>query len=169
MDEVLCECGHPKSSHDDGSTEIQVDDAVLPRPGPGNINTDEPRGKTRCKVKACICLTWRPRHLFFSFGGKAVAKFLADNGYATHPKGMAASVCESDGKTFWLDVNADAVRRKNGEVPDRPLRITVHNVSVGGGKTRLEMKSVEELALGVKSTAMDRQPETLKMNAPWPD
>ncbi len=59
MSEELCECGHSKSSHDDGSTEMQVDEALLSRPPQGNIYTDEPRGKTRCKVKGCICLTWR--------------------------------------------------------------------------------------------------------------
>ncbi|SRR5260370_19720263 len=104
-----------------------------------------------------------------SFTGKQIAGFLASRGYATHPKGMASSFCESDGKNFWFDVNADAVRRKNGEVPNRPLRIKVHSVTVGGGNTRLEMKSVEELAAGVESKALDRQPETPKMNAPWPD
>jgi hypothetical protein len=111
-----------------------------------------------------------PTNLYGSFLGRAVAGFLAAHGYVTHPKGMAASLVESeDGKNFWFDVNADAVRLKNGEVPDRPLRITVHSVSLGGGQSRLEMKSVKELPLGVESKALDRQPETPKMNAPWPD
>lgn len=56
-----CECGHPKKSHDEG-TEMRIDDALLSQsPAQWNIYTGEPRGKTRCKVNGCICLTWRPR------------------------------------------------------------------------------------------------------------
>jgi hypothetical protein len=59
---AMCECGHPKASHDDGSKQMQVDDALLPqRPAQWNIYTDEARGKTRCMVNGCICLAWRPR------------------------------------------------------------------------------------------------------------
>ena len=106
------------------------------------------------------------------FTGEEVAGFLADHGYVTHPKGMAGPFwpdCEYEDRILkYFDVNADAVRRKNGEVPARPLRITVHKVPVGGGQSRLEMKSVEELGPGIKSKALDRQPETPRMNAPWP-
>jgi hypothetical protein len=105
------------------------------------------------------------------FSGEEVAGFLADYGYSTHPKGMAAPFwpdCESSDQSLkWFDVNADAVRRKNGEVPARPLRVTFHKVVGVEGPARWEMKSVEELAAGVNSKALDRQPETPKMNAPW--
>jgi hypothetical protein len=56
----LCACGHSFSSHDNSSAEMSVDGALLSQQITGNIYTDEPRGKTRCKVKGCICLTWRP-------------------------------------------------------------------------------------------------------------
>lgn len=105
------------------------------------------------------------------FTVEEVAGFLAEHGYSTHPKGMASLIwpdCESAGGVYWFDVNAGAVRRKNREVPDRPLRVTFNKVLVEG-YTRLEMTSVKELAAGVKSRAEDRQPETPKMNAPWPD
>jgi len=106
------------------------------------------------------------------FADEQVAGFLANYGYSTHPKGMAApfwTECESaDQNLKWFDMNADAVRRQNGEVPDRPLRVTFHRVLVEG-HARWEMESVEELAQGVESKALDRQPETPKMNAPWPD
>lgn len=53
------------------------------------------------------------------FTSEQVAGFLADYGYSTHPKGMAApfwSDCESaDQSLKWFDVNADAVRRRSGE------------------------------------------------------
>jgi hypothetical protein len=38
---------------------MRVDEALLPQPT-YNIETDEPRGKTRCKATGCLCLTWRP-------------------------------------------------------------------------------------------------------------
>jgi hypothetical protein len=106
------------------------------------------------------------------FSSDDVKAFLAEYGYTTHPKGMAAPFwpdCESESQTVaWFDVHADAVRRKDGEVPDRPIRITFHKV-FDGSTTRWKLKSVEELPPGVKSKALDRQPETPKQNAPWPD
>ncbi len=74
----------------------------------------------------------------------------------------------SDGKTAYFDVNADAVR-KNGEVPERPIRLTFDRVGARGPSPVWKLKSVEGLAPGVKSKALDRQPETPKRNAPWPD
>jgi hypothetical protein len=59
--EALCDCGHPLSSHNSSTKrQMEVDPALLPRPGIGNIYTDEPRGKTKCNESECICLTWRP-------------------------------------------------------------------------------------------------------------
>jgi hypothetical protein len=106
------------------------------------------------------------------FSSDDVKAFLAEYGYTIHPKGIAAPFwpdCESESQTVaWFDVNADAVRRKDGEVPDRPLRVTFHKV-FDGSTTRWKLKSVEELPPGVKSKVLDRQPETPKKNAPWPD
>jgi hypothetical protein len=107
------------------------------------------------------------------FTSEQVAGLLADYGYSTHPKGMAApfwTECDSsDQRLKWFDVNADAVRRENGEVPERPIRVTFHKVLVKGHHIRWEVKSVVELAPDIESKALDRQPETPKMNAPWPD
>ena len=107
------------------------------------------------------------------FSAEEVAGLLADYGYSTHPKGMAAPFwpdCESSDQSLkWFDVNADVVCREDGEVPDRPLRVTFHKVVGAEGPARSELKSVEELTAGVKSKALDRQAETPKMNAPWPD
>jgi hypothetical protein len=106
------------------------------------------------------------------FTREEVTDFLVEHGYSPDPTGMTLLIwpdCESAEGVYWFDVHAEAVRRKNGEVPDRPIRVTFDKVPVGGGQTRLEMKSVKELASGIKSKALDRQPETPKMNAPWPD
>src|SRR6266403_429426 len=106
------------------------------------------------------------------FTSEEVAGFLAGYGYSTHPKGMAPPFwpdCESADKSLkWFDVHADAVRRENGQVPGRPLRVTFHKVLVEG-YARWILKSVEELAPGIESKALDRQPGTPKMNPPWPD
>lgn len=105
------------------------------------------------------------------FTSAEVAALLAEHGYATHPKGMAAPFwadCESaDQNLKWFDVHADAVRRENGEVPDRPIRVAFHKV-FAKGHASWEIKSVEELAPGIESKALDRLPETPKRNAPWP-
>jgi hypothetical protein len=40
---------------------MRVDDALLSRVSVQyNIETDEPRGKTRCYADGCACLTYRP-------------------------------------------------------------------------------------------------------------
>jgi len=58
LGEEICECGHGKSAHAE-SSDMRVDEALISRePALGNIETDEPRGKTRCHE--CRCLTWRP-------------------------------------------------------------------------------------------------------------
>ena len=74
----------------------------------------------------------------------------------------------SDGKNAYFDVNADAVWN-NGEVPERPIRLTFDRAGTQGASPVWKFKSVEELAPCVKSKALDRQPETPKRNAPWPD
>jgi hypothetical protein len=103
---------------------------------------------------------------------KKLAAVLKDYGYESHPKGMAQPLGvdveqASDGKTAYFDVNADAVR-KNGEVPERPIRLTFDRVGTRGASPVWKLKSVLELAAGVESKALDRQPETPKRNAPWP-
>lgn len=104
------------------------------------------------------------------FTGEDIQNFLADYGYTSNPEGLAQPfpmdfVSESQ-TVAYLDVNADAVRKGN-EVPDRPVRITFH-VVFAGEFSRWKLKSVEELALGVESKALDRQQETPKIS-PWPD
>src|SRR4029077_18757682 len=64
--------------------------------------------------------------LRFPLTSKSLATILREHGYETHPKGMAQPLGgdfeeSSDGRIVYFDVNADAVR-KNGEVPERPIR-----------------------------------------------
>jgi hypothetical protein len=104
---------------------------------------------------------------------KKPAAILKDYGYETHPKCMVQPLGvdveqSSDGKTAYFDVNADAVRN-NGEVPERPIRLTFDRAGTQSASPVWKLKSVEKLAPGVKSKALDRQPETPKRNAPWPD
>jgi hypothetical protein len=101
-----------------------------------------------------------------------LAEILKEHGYETHPKGMAIPLGvdiekSGDGKTAYFDVNADAVR-KNGEVPERPIRLTFESASTSGAAEVWNLKSVAELEPGVASKALDRQPETPKKSAPWP-
>jgi len=102
--------------------------------------------------------------LLLPLTGKSLAEILRMYGYETHPRGMVAPLGSeidqsSDGRTAYFDVNADAVRR-NGEVPDRPIRVTLGKAGVQGGSPVWTLQSVEELAPGVKSKALDRMPET---------
>jgi hypothetical protein len=102
---------------------------------------------------------------------KRLAAILKEYGYETHPKGMVQPlgvdfVRSSDGKTTYLDVNADAVR-KNGDVPERPIRLTFDRADTKGASPVWKLKSILELARGEESKALDRQPETPKRNAPW--
>ena len=74
-------------------------------------------------------------------------------GYTSNPERLISplpidSFSESEGLAY-LDANADAVR-KGDEVPDRPIRITVH-VILDGVYSRWKLKSVEELRPGVKA------------------
>lgn len=107
------------------------------------------------------------------YPARTLAEILRQHGYETHPKGMAQPLGDeieqsSDGKTAYFDVNADAVRR-NGDVPERPIRITFEKIDRTSGVPFWKVKSVEELTPGVTSRALDRMPETPKTNAPWPD
>jgi hypothetical protein len=114
-----------------------------------------------------------PSETEIPFTSRKLAEPLREGGYDTHPKGMAQLFGvdfekSSDGQTIFLDVNADAVR-KNDEVPDRPIRLTFDRAGTSGASPIWRLKSVEELAPGVRSKALDRQQETPKRNAPWPD
>jgi len=104
---------------------------------------------------------------------KSLAEILKEHGYETHPKGMAQPLGvdvekSGDGKAAYFDVNADAVRR-NGEVPERPIRLTFDRASNQGASPVWKLRTIEELPPGVESRALDRQPETPKRNARWPD
>lgn len=104
---------------------------------------------------------------------KTLAAILKEYGYETHPKGMAQPLGvdiekSGDGATAYFDVNADAVRRSD-EVPERPIRLTFDRAGSEGASPVWRLKSVAELAPGVQSKALDRQPETPKRNARWPD
>jgi hypothetical protein len=104
------------------------------------------------------------------FTGADIQNFLSNYGYTSNPEGLAQPfpidfVSESQAAAY-LDVNADAVRKGN-EVPDRPLRITFHLI-FDGEFSRWKLQSVEELAIGVESKALDRHPETSKIS-PWPN
>ncbi len=105
--------------------------------------------------------------------GRKLAELLKERGYDTHPKGMAQPFGmdfenSHDEHTIFFDVNAEAVRH-NGEVPDRPIRLTFERAGMRGDRAVWRLKSVAELAPGVVSRALDRQPETPKRNARWPD
>ena len=104
-----------------------------------------------------------------AFTGEDIRDFLAQCGYTGNPEGLAQPfpidyVSETEAMVY-LDVNADAVRKGN-EVPDRPIRITFHKIS-DGTSSQWKLKSVEELAPGVKTKALDRHPDTPKVS-PWP-
>lgn len=113
-----------------------------------------------------------PSEIGLPFSGRKLAEMLKERGYETHPQGMVQPFGDdyeksSDGQTILLDVNADAVR-KNGETPDRPIRLTFEYAGVRGDRHVWRLKSVAELAPGVASRALDRLPEMPKKNAPWP-
>jgi hypothetical protein len=102
------------------------------------------------------------------FTSKKLAEILKEHGYDTHPKGMAQPLgVDIEQTSAHFDVNADAVR-KNGEVPERPIRLTFERAGTSGAAPIWNLKSVAELAPGIASKALGRQPETPKRNAPWP-
>jgi len=113
-----------------------------------------------------------PSETELPFSGNKLAEMLKERGYDTHPQGMVQPFGNdfdksSDGQTVSLDVNAEAVR-KDGTIPDRPIRLTFEYVGVKDARHIWRLRSVAELAQGVASRAMDRSPEVPKKNAPWP-
>jgi hypothetical protein len=125
----------------------------------------------REQILESVALQMKPSSdVSLPFTSKKLAEILKEHGYDTHPMGMAQPLAvdierSDDGKTAHFDVNADAVR-KNGAVPDRPIRLTLERVGTNGEGWNL--KSVAELEPGVASKALDRQPGTPKKDAPWP-
>lgn len=105
-----------------------------------------------------------------TFSRDEVQHFLTEHGYTSNPKGLAPPfpvdyISESEGLAY-LDINADAVRKGN-EVPKRPVRITFYKIF--DGKLSLwKLKSVQELAPGIESKALDRDRLTPKIS-PWPE
>jgi len=98
-----------------------------------------------------------------------VASFLAEHGFTANPAGLIPHyqpdfTFESD-SLGWLDISAIAVR-KGDVVPDRPIRITFH-CEYNGAFSRWKLHSVEELARGVPSKALDRERGFPKIS-PWP-
>jgi hypothetical protein len=113
-----------------------------------------------------------PSEIEIPFSGRKLAELLKEHGYDTHPQGMVQPFGNdyekgSDGKTVFVDVNAEAVR-KSDVTPDRPIRLTFEPAGVRGDRTVWRLKSVAELATGVASRAMDRAQDMPKRNAPWP-
>jgi hypothetical protein len=104
------------------------------------------------------------------FTSDEIREFLADGGYTSNPDGLfepwpVEYVYVSEYAAY-LDINADAVR-KDSVVPDRPVRITFHKIS-DGTNSLWKVKSVGELAPGIESKCLARQPETPKIS-PWPN
>jgi hypothetical protein len=102
------------------------------------------------------------------FTQEQIRQFLVEYGYTTDSEGFVKfysidfePVLDTES---YLDVYAGAVRRGHDEVPDRPVRMTFHKL-LRGASFRWELKSVEELAPGVKSKAYDR---SLPKVSPWP-
>jgi hypothetical protein len=120
-----------------------------------------------------VLLMVPPSEIAMPLTSRKLAELLKERGYDTHPKGMAQPFgrdfeYSGDGQTLFLDVNAEAVRR-NGEVPDRQIRLTFGSPEKHGDTVIWRLKTVVELAPGVASKALDRDPETPKRNAPWPN
>lgn len=103
------------------------------------------------------------------FSSEDVAGFLAEYGYTANPAGLIQHyqpdfTFESDASA-WLDINAMAVR-KGDVVPDRPIRLTFR-CEYNGAFSQWKLKSVEELAPGVPSKALDRE-RGFPKRSPWP-
>jgi hypothetical protein len=103
------------------------------------------------------------------FSSEDVAGFLGEYDFTANRAGLITHyrgdlTYESDALAY-LDINAIAVRR--GEiVPDRPIRITFR-CETNGAFAQWKLLSVVELAVGVPSEALDREPNFPKMS-PWP-
>jgi len=98
-----------------------------------------------------------------------IAGFLAEYGYTANPAGLighySCDLTFERDSLAWLDNNAMAVR-KGDIVPDRPIRITFR-LEYNGEFAQWKLKSVEELATGIPSKALDRDPDFPKVS-PWP-
>lgn len=99
-----------------------------------------------------------------------VAGFLGKYGFSANPAGLISHyrpdlTYESDSLAY-LDINAIAVRRGD-VVPDRPVRATFR-CETDGVFTQWKLLSVSELAAGVPSKALDREPNFPKIS-PWPE
>jgi len=104
------------------------------------------------------------------FSSEDVAGFVSEYGFTTNPAGLITHyqgdlTFENDSLAY-LDVNAIAVRRGN-IVPDRPIRITFR-CGTNGVFAQWKLLSVVELAAGVPSKALDREPKFPKIS-PWPE
>jgi len=98
-----------------------------------------------------------------------IASLLAEHGYTANPAGLIPHyqpdfTFESD-SVVWLDISPIAVR-KDDVIPDRPIRITFR-CDYNGAIARWNLNSVEELAAGVPSKALDRGRDFPK-SSPWP-
>ena len=103
------------------------------------------------------------------FSSEDIAGFLAEHGYTANPAGLVQKyqcdlTFESD-SLAWLDINAMAIR-KGAVAPDRPVRITLQ-CEYNGAFPQWKLRSVEELAFGVPSKALDREQDFPK-TSPWP-
>jgi hypothetical protein len=103
--------------------------------------------------------------------GEELAALLREHGYDASPLGLARKdrsdyVISPEKEIAFLDINADAVRR-NGKVPERPIRLTFY-LAVHDGSVLWKSESVSELESGVESKCLDRNPDTPEENAPWP-
>jgi len=103
------------------------------------------------------------------FSSEHVAGILSEHGFTANPAGLITHyrgdlTYESDSLAY-LDVNAIAVRGAD-IVPDRPIRI-VFRCETNGTFAQWKLLSVVELAAGVPSKALDREPNFPKIS-PWP-
>ena len=101
-----------------------------------------------------------------------LAALLKENGYETNPRrGLTGNdrsdyVVSSNKESAFLDINADAVRR-DGKVPERPIRLKFYLAVHANGSVLWELEFVRELSCGEESKCLDRNPNTPKENAPW--
>ncbi len=99
-----------------------------------------------------------------------VAGILSEYGFTANPAGLIthypADLTFERESLAYLDINAMAVRRGN-IVPERPIRITFR-CETDGVSSQWRLLSVLELARGVPSKALDREPNFPKVS-PWPN
>jgi hypothetical protein len=103
------------------------------------------------------------------FSSEDVTRFLSENGFTANPAGLIPHypcdlTYERDSLAY-LDISAIAVRRGD-IVPDRPIRLTFR-CETNGVFAQWKLLSVAELAAGVPSKALDREPNFPKISR-WP-